>query len=167
MRTQKVSTRAALSAAALVGVLGLAACSSTTSTDEASPAAEPTATTAAPVAPAPPAQGTTQNASVAGSFITLDEYQSNKAKYADNDVVLFFNAPWCSTCQEANKNLNASKGEFPNGLTVVSVDYDSNTDLRKEYGVTTQHTFVQISPDGTEIKKWSGSSTVGQIEAKV
>lgn len=166
MRIQKVSTQAALSAAVLVSVLGLAACSSTTSTADGGASAEPAATSA-PAATSTPAQGSTQNASVEGSYISLEDYESNKAKYADSDVVLFFNASWCSTCREANKNLTGSKGDFPNGLTVVNVDYDSNNDLRKKYGVTTQHTFVLVAPDGTEIKKWTGSNSVNQIEAKV
>ncbi len=167
MNSHKVSARAALSAAALVGVLGLAACSSTTSADEASSSPTQAPASSAPATPTGSAQPTTQTAAVEGSYISLNEYENNKAKYSDSDVVLFFNASWCPTCQEANKNLSASKGEFPNGLTVVDVDYDDNTDLRKEYGVTTQHTFVLIEPDGTEVKKWTGSDTVDQIEAKV
>ena len=166
MRTRKISSRAALGAAGVVAVFGLAACGSTTADDSTTEAATPpAATTSAPASSAPTAE--VQNAAVAGSYITLDEYEDNKAKYADTDVVLFFNASWCPTCQAANKSLDASKGDFPNGLTVVSVDYDSNTELRKEYGVTTQHTFVLIDSDGNEVKKWTGSESVEEIEAKV
>ena len=52
-------------------------------------------------------------------------------------------------------------------MTVVSVDYDTATDLKKQYGVTTQHTFVQIQPDGSEVQKWTGTETVEAIQAKV
>ena len=50
---------------------------------------------------------------------------------------------------------------------MVSVDYDSNLDLRKEYGVTTQHTFVQVGPDGEQITKFTGSTTVPQIKSEL
>ena len=56
---------------------------------------------------------------------------------------------------------------IPNGLTVVSVDYDEATELKQKYGVTVQHTFVQVSPDGSELAKWSGSTTASEIESKV
>ena len=47
----------------------------------------------------------------------------------------------------------------PAGLTVVSVDYDSATDLRKQYGVTVQHTFVQVDEAGAELAKFTGSTS--------
>jgi len=40
------------------------------------------------------------------------------------------------------------------------------TGLRKEYGVTTQHTFVQVDPSGAEIAKWTGSEGGAEILAK-
>ena len=65
-------------------------------------------------------------------------------------MVLFFSASWCPTCQEATEQLTGA--EFPDGLTVVSVDHDSNEALRDKYGVTTQHTFVVIDSEGRETK---------------
>jgi hypothetical protein len=47
----------------------------------------------------------------------------------------------------------------PAGLTVVSVDYDSATELRKRYGVTVQHTFVQVDAQGNELAKFTGSTS--------
>ena len=54
----------------------------------------------------------------------------------------------------------------PAGLTVVKVDYDTATDLRKTYGITQQHTFVQIGPDGAQLAKWTGTKTGEAIKAK-
>jgi thioredoxin 1 len=45
----------------------------------------------------------------------------------------------------------------PAGLTVVSVDYDAATDLKKQYGVTVQHTFVQVDEQGNQLAKFSGA----------
>ncbi len=102
-----------------------------------------------------------------GSYIGLDAYNANPAKYADTNTVLFFAASWCPTCREADENLTAAKDELPAGLTVVKVDYDGATDLRQKYGVTVQHTFVQVDAEGKELTKWVGSYTPEEIESQV
>ena len=102
----------------------------------------------------------------AGSFIDFATYESNKATYDQGAVVLFFNATWCPTCQETVKNLTEDAAEIPGGLTVVSVDYDTSDQLKQAYGVTTQHTFVQVDADGSELAKWTGSATAKDIAKK-
>jgi hypothetical protein len=53
--------------------------------------------------------------------------------------------------------------QIPSDLTIVVVDFDNATELRKLYGVTVQHTFVQIDASGEAIGKWSGSTTINEI----
>jgi hypothetical protein len=53
--------------------------------------------------------------------------------------------------------------QIPSDLTIVVVDFDNSDDLRKKYGITVQHTFVQIDATGESLKKWSGSTTIDQI----
>jgi thioredoxin 1 len=133
-----------------------AAVTSSAAPDPSEPAPTPTPepTDAAP-APAP--------APAPGSYITPAEYEADKAAYDAGDVVLFFNASWCSTCKIARDNLTADPAAIPEGLTIVTVDFDEATDLKQQYGVTLQHTFVQIGPDGAELAKWSGSVTAEEI----
>jgi thiol-disulfide isomerase/thioredoxin len=100
---------------------------------------------------------------VKGSFSSYDSAKLVNAE--KGKVVLFFSAAWCPTCQEANKNLNASSA--PEGLTLLKLDYDNSNDLKKKYGVTYQHTYVQVDKDGNLIKKWSGSTTYDQIEKQL
>jgi len=167
MNTRTLATATSIALLALT----LTACGSDDGTSAAGPAAtpiqsateqsaEPKASATTKASPQPSAKA----AAVDGSYIGLDAYEASKASFASGNVVLFFNASWCSTCQEAEKNLNASG--VPEGLTVVKVDYDSNTDLRKKYGVTVQHTFVQVDPDGNQLAKWSGSNTAEAIKSK-
>ncbi len=100
---------------------------------------------------------------VKGSF---SDYDSAKLANAEKGkVVLFFSASWCPTCQEANKNLNASTA--PEGLTLLKVDYDKSTELKQKYGVTYQHTYVQVDKNGNLIKKWSGSTSYDQIKSQI
>ena len=42
---------------------------------------------------------------------------------------------------------------------LIFVDYDSSEDLQMKYGVTYQHTFVQIDTDGNALTKWNGGGT--------
>ena len=102
-------------------------------------------------------------AAATGAYITLAEYEGSKDMYANGDVVLFFAADWCSTCQEATENLEADPAAIPAGLAIVRVDYDNSDDLKKKYGITVQHTFVQVDADGNEVAKWTGSVTADQI----
>lgn len=157
---------APLSAGLLVTVL--AACGGSAANTSPSAPAAPTSQSPSQSSPAASSTSSASAPSAApGGYISQQDYEQNKAGLGDTHVVLFFNADWCPTCQEANRNLKASKSSWPTGLTVVDIDYDDNRDLRSEYGVTYQHTFVEISPDGQMIKKWSGSETVDQINDKV
>ena len=91
-------------------------------------------------------------------------YDADRAAYADSRIVLFFHAPWCPNCRATEESLNADG--VPDGLTIVKVDFDSQTDLRQEYGVTYQHTYVLVDTDGTALKKWTGTETGADIAAE-
>lgn len=85
---------------------------------------------------------------------------------ARGDVVLFFHASWCPTCRAADTAIQSGLSDA-DGLTILKTDYDTETELRQKYGVTTQHTFVQIDASGNEIAQWTGTNTVADIAAKV
>ena len=122
----------------------------------------------APDAPASEAPANTEDvAATAGKYITYGTYESAVDEFSDTNVVLFFNADWCSTCKVARDNFEASLDQIPIDLTIVVVDFDTATELRKLYGVTVQHTFVQIDASGEAITKWSGSTTIDEIVEQV
>lgn len=102
-----------------------------------------------------------------GEYITYEEFSNNKDKYGNSTVVYFFNAKWCPTCQALTKNITANISDIPDNFVIVSIDYDKYTDLKKQYGVTIQHTLVQVDSAGNTIKKWSGGNTLESIVSKV
>lgn len=113
---------------------------------------------------ATPSDTSSQTSSVVKGSYQI--YETSKLVLANQgQVVLFFNAKWCPDCQRASKNFQSQP--IPDGLTILSVDYDKYTDLKKKYGVTYQHTFVQVDASGNQIKKWSGSNTPADVEAQV
>lgn len=90
---------------------------------------------------------------------TLDSISSNRR-------VLFFYASWCPTCKPADADFTQNLSKIPEDVTVIRVNYNDpetdqeEKDLAKKYGITYQHTFVQI--DGAEevVTKWNG----GQLD---
>lgn len=90
--------------------------------------------------------------------VVLDNASSNRR-------VLFFYASWCPTCRPTDVNLRENTDKIPEDVTIVRVNYNDpetdqeEKDLTKKYGITYQHTFVQIDSTGKEITKWNG----GQI----
>jgi thiol-disulfide isomerase/thioredoxin len=91
------------------------------------------------------------------------------AQKSGRKVVLFFYAPWCPYCRAADSDFKTRLGTdaFPKNTTLIKTDYDSQTELKKKYGVTHQHTFVQIDASGNQITKWvSGDSAELQTNIK-
>lgn len=86
--------------------------------------------------------------------------------------VLFFYASWCPTCIPANADFEKNISMIPTDVTVIRVNYnDPDTDaeekaLATKYGITYQHTYVQIDADGNEVTKWNGGS-VKELLAKI
>lgn len=100
-----------------------------------------------------------------GSYIPYDATKLALAK--TGKVVLDFRASWCPTCQALHKDITSRLNEIPANLTILDVDYDNSTALKQKYGVTYQHTFVQVDANGAVIKKWSGSPTLTALVAEV
>ena len=102
----------------------------------------------------------------AGSY---ESYEASKITMATatHKVVLFFRASWCPTCIALDKDIKANLKAIPESLTILDVKYDNSTELKKKYGVTYQHTFVQVDAQGNLLKKWSGSPTLAKLVSEV
>ncbi len=77
--------------------------------------------------------------------LTITPYSSEafaKLQVADEPVTLHFHADWCPTCRAQDKTLEALKTDPALKLTVLSVDYDKETELKKQLKVRSQSTFV-------------------------
>ncbi len=100
---------------------------------------------------------------------SYEAYAPEKVLFAssDHDVVLFFRAGWCPSCRAVDADIKANLDKIPASLAILDVDYDNSTALKQKYGVTYQHTFVQVDKDGNMIKKWSASPTLVALVAEV
>lgn len=142
-------------------VVVLTACGAGSGAAQVAPASD-----AARVTTSAPATGATPSTATAGRFVDLATYRADPAAYSSGRVVLFFHATWCPNCRLTEKNLTQDPGSIPADLTIVKVDFDTETDLRKQYGITQQHTFVAVGPDGTEKATWTGTYTAAEISGK-
>jgi thioredoxin 1 len=164
--------RSSTTAAALILVAGLSltACATPASTGApATPSSthmedEMSVGSADEMTTSEPMDDMSADAMTAGAYLTLEEYQNQMTDRADTAVVYFFHADWCPSCRATEESLTTAG--VPDGLTVVKIDYDTATDLKREYGITQQHTFVQVSADGTQLAKWTGSVTGEDIKAQ-
>ena len=98
---------------------------------------------------------------------SYENYSPEKVSQATGKVVLFFHAPWCPYCRGLDTAIKQEISKIPSDLIILRTDYDSEAALKKKYGVTYQHTLVQIDAGGNMITKWSGSENLSQILAKI
>lgn len=100
-----------------------------------------------------------------GSYET---YSADKITRAETgDVVLFFHASWCPSCRGLDSSIESNLKSIPEGVSILKTDYDKETELKKKYGVTYQHTLVQVDKDGSMIKKWSGSPSLDRLLSQI
>lgn len=70
--------------------------------------------------------------------------------------VLFFYAPWCPTCRPVDEEIQNNTSKIPEDVVIFRTDYDSEKELKDQYGITYQHTFVIVDENGNEMSKWNG-----------
>lgn len=87
-----------------------------------------------------------------GRFTDYSTTNLRDGAYSQN--VLFFHASWCPECRAYEKAITS--GNIPANTQILKVNFDSSTDLKKQYGVTLQSTFVAVDKDGNSVKKWVG-----------
>jgi len=88
-----------------------------------------------------------------------------QALAAKGPTVYYFAASWCPTCQATMKDIRAHYKNLT--ATIVLVNYDTATALKTRYGITAQHSFVQIDKNGKALAVWAETPTVAQIDSHV
>ena len=107
----------------------------------------------------------------------VQEGQQTAVKYipynekAYNDVlgsesfVLFFHAEWCPTCRGMEEAILNEMETFPGGTKILKADYDTETELKKTYGITTQSIIVIVDKDGNATETLAAPSNADIIAA--
>ena len=80
----------------------------------------------------------------------IAEYSAEeKASLAGQKHLLFFYADWCPTCLRWKKSIEENLSELPATTRILIADYDEETELKKEFKITTQSMAVFINEDGS------------------
>jgi thiol:disulfide interchange protein len=98
----------------------------------------------------------------AGAIQAFDQAKFDAALADGNTVFLDFYATWCPTCR-ANEPL--VDGAFDGSTDVVGfrVDYDTETELKKQYNVRLQSTYLVVR--GTdELARHTGALTASGLD---
>lgn len=66
------------------------------------------------------------------------------AEKAGQPVALHFHADWCPTCRAQDKALQSLKTEKGLDITVLTVNYDTEKDLKRRFKINSQATFVVL-----------------------
>lgn len=110
-------------------------------------------TTPTPLITTNPSVTPTQSLTEKGVYQNYNAEALSQAK--DKNKVLFFYAAWCPSCRQQDANLTNSQDDIPTNLAIFKVDFDQEIKLRQKYGVTIQHTFVEIDNEGNEVQQWN------------
>lgn len=100
-----------------------------------------------------------------GEYLTYASYLAQSVKY--DRKIFFFHASWCPDCRALDADIRAHLADIPYDVEIIQVDYDSATALRDQFGVTSQHTLVQVDKEGLLAKKWTGSATLSDLLAQL
>jgi thiol-disulfide isomerase/thioredoxin len=117
------------------------------SAPDAAPSPSQTTTTPEVDEPLPTAEPTEPVSE--GAYV---EYSESAIAAAEGRVLLFFHAAWCPQCRSIESDIDAQG--VPDGVTIIKIDYDSNQQLRQEYGVTLQTTFVEVDSAGEPLQSF-------------
>ena len=98
---------------------------------------------------------------------SYEDYSPEKIAQGDGKKILFFHAIWCPTCKGLERNILKNANDIPSDVTILKADFDKEGDLKRKYGVTVQHTLVQIDSAGELVAKWVGSSTLNSLLSQV
>jgi len=76
--------------------------------------------------------------------------------------VLFFHADWCSLCVYYEGQI-LDQG-VPSGITIIKANYDTEKELKKQYGINVQSTFVLLDENGDAVQTWPFAAGLKEIQ---
>jgi thioredoxin 1 len=86
------------------------------------------------------------------------------AQQAGKSVALHFRADWCPTCRAQDKVLDSLKSEPELKLTVLSVNFDTDKAVQKQFAVKAQSTLVVLKGQ-KEVARLAGDTSRKSIHS--
>lgn len=99
-------------------------------------------------------------------YVNYSERILEQELESGNKVLLLFYADWCPTCTTLEQDLTENINNLQDAISVVKINFDTETELKQKYVVNYQHTFVQLDSEGNRIHKWVGGN-INTINANI
>jgi thiol-disulfide isomerase/thioredoxin len=96
-----------------------------------------------------------------GEYTAYSAASVDAALASGKKVALFFHAPWCPSCKALDGTLQGET--VPSDVAVFKVDFDTSSELKKKYGVTSQHTIVTLDANKNKVKLDKGAKNLSDI----
>ncbi|MBD3269980.1 redoxin domain-containing protein, partial [Candidatus Peregrinibacteria bacterium] len=77
---------------------------------------------------------------------------------------LFFHAEWCPVCRAMEANIEENEDQIPADVALLKVDYDTEEELKQEYGITQQSVWVLLDAEGNEVARNPGVNFDSLVE---
>ncbi len=108
-------------------------------------------------------EATATEVASAGAYLP---YSADAVASSDADrILLFFHATWCPSCKALDADIVKNADTIPDGVAIYKVDYDTSTELKRKYGVTTQHSIIEINKSGEAQSSISHPLTLNAVIA--
>lgn len=91
-------------------------------------------------------------------YFTFSQAKLVESLVDSKTVVLYFHAPWCTTCTSFEQELKGQQSQLPPEVVVLKIDFDTSSDLKKQYNVIYQHTLVLLDKEGKTKEIWIGGN---------
>jgi thiol-disulfide isomerase/thioredoxin len=94
-----------------------------------------------------------------GNYVNYD-----MSKLTKETNLIFFAASWCPSCRQLDNDIQSNLNNIPSNVTILKADYDREQELKVKYGVTIQHTIVQVNQEGELINRWNGLYNLSTLQ---
>lgn len=91
----------------------------------------------------------------------VDYSASGFAAASDRKRVIFFHAAWCPFCIATDVAIRANLEDIPDDVIIFKANYDEENDLKDQYGITYQDSFVLLDENGASLDTWTGGGLNG------
>lgn len=92
------------------------------------------------------------------NYLDYSEQNQLNAQKIGRPVLFFAATLWCQTCSELDKEIKERFQELPSDVMILKVDYDNDREMKRKWGITTQHTLIQLDSNGSEVNRWIGGN---------
>lgn len=100
----------------------------------------------------------TQDPNVSQSVYQVYTEKAREMLTGEKPHVLYFHADWCPACRQIDGAIQASIDDLPKEVTILKVNYDKETSLKAEFGITSQTSFVLIDSNGNKVETLTAPS---------